>query len=171
VLKFVGGETSTLVVTRGLPASGKTTFARSWVAKKPSSRARLNRDETSSTLHGRSWGLTRAQEAAVTLALFGAIRDLLRVGFDVIVDDTNLDQERMDALGEAAADCGARLVVLDEFLQVPLHELIRRDTERRAQGRPGVGEAKIRQLYAEHCLRAEVGGESRLSARLAARPI
>ena len=35
----------TLLLTRGLPASGKTTFARAWVAESPTDRARINRDD------------------------------------------------------------------------------------------------------------------------------
>jgi predicted kinase len=140
-------ELTSLVATRGLPASGKTTFARSWVAAEPTRRARVNRDETCVTLYGTSRGLTRAQEAAVTVALFGAIRDLLRAGYAVNVDDTNLSADAIDALEEVAADSGAGFTVRDEFLRVPLEELIRRDRERASHGRPAVGETRIRQLY------------------------
>lgn len=34
-----------LIITRDLPASGKTTWARSWVAEDPIHRTRVNRDD------------------------------------------------------------------------------------------------------------------------------
>ena len=34
-----------LVITRGLPGSGKTTYARAWVAEDREHRARVNRDD------------------------------------------------------------------------------------------------------------------------------
>jgi len=36
---------ATLIVTRGLPGSGKTTAATAWVAEEPLRRARVERDE------------------------------------------------------------------------------------------------------------------------------
>lgn len=36
----------TLIITRGLPASGKSTFARAWVEEDPGNRVEINRDST-----------------------------------------------------------------------------------------------------------------------------
>lgn len=35
---------SKIIVTRGLPASGKSTWAKAWVAADPANRVRVNRD-------------------------------------------------------------------------------------------------------------------------------
>ena len=81
---------STLTLTRGLPASGKTTWARSWVAEAPERRGRVNRDDLRHQMFGALHGLTFAQEAAVTEASRAAVLALLGTGRDVVADDMNL---------------------------------------------------------------------------------
>ena len=44
--------TQELVVTRGLPASGKTTWAQAWVADDPTRYARVSRDDLRAMLFG-----------------------------------------------------------------------------------------------------------------------
>lgn len=41
-----GNNLHTLIITRGLPASGKSTFARAWVEEDPGNRVEINRDST-----------------------------------------------------------------------------------------------------------------------------
>lgn len=81
---------STLTITRGLPGSGKTTWARSWVAADPERRARVNRDDLRQQLFGAPHGLTFAQETAVTEASRATVLALLKAGRDVVADDMNL---------------------------------------------------------------------------------
>jgi predicted kinase len=79
-----------LILTRGIPASGKTTWAKEWVAFDPEKRARVNRDDLRAQLFGLDGKLTPAQEQAVTVAQKAAVSSLLAGGYDVVVDDTNL---------------------------------------------------------------------------------
>ena len=44
-MRYTGHMTQVLFITRGVPASGKSTFAMRWVAEKPDSRSRVNRDD------------------------------------------------------------------------------------------------------------------------------
>ena len=74
-----------LLITRGLPASGKTTFAR----KLQPDVVRVNRDDLRRMLHGQRL-FTQWAEAQVTHAQRAAVEALLRARADVIVDDTNL---------------------------------------------------------------------------------
>lgn len=80
---------SDLILTRGLPASGKTTWAKRHGGR------RVNRDELRLMLHG-GWDKTRAilgGEDEISYAQFGAARSLLEYGTEVIVDDTSLRTE------------------------------------------------------------------------------
>ncbi|MCX4470294.1 hypothetical protein C5N14_03805 [Micromonospora sp. MW-13] len=128
-----------LVATRGLPASGKTTFARTL---QPSV-VRVNRDDLRRMLHGERL-FTQWAEAQVTRAQRAQVEALLRGRVSVCVDDTNLRARTLRDWARLAADCGAGFEVHD-FTDVPLDECLRRDAARPAVDR--VGEAAIRRLH------------------------
>jgi predicted kinase len=128
-----------LIITRGLPASGKTTYARGlqpWVV-------RVNRDDLRRMLHGEPL-LTDRAERAVTIASFSLVDRLLEAGVDVCVDDTNLRQRLVRDWAGLAARHGATFEVRD-FTDVPVDECVRRDATRPKDER--VGEAAIRSMY------------------------
>lgn len=130
---------STLILTRGLPASGKTTWARAWVAEDPARRVRVNRDDLRAMLYETpdySW----PQEQATTEASRNAVRALLAVGRDVVADDMNLRPKYVREWARFAAANGADL----EIVEFPIDpdESVRRDAVR---VKP-VGEAAIRRM-------------------------
>jgi predicted kinase len=139
-----------LVITRGLPASGKTTWARAWVEEAPR-RARVNRDDLRVMMFGR-YVLPDRQEKAVTTAQRVAVETLLREGYDVVVDDTHLRRRYALDWAEVAARAGAGFEVRD-LTDVPLEEVLRRDAARVAAGERGVGETLIRDLHARFLAR------------------
>ncbi|MEV6298443.1 AAA family ATPase [Actinoplanes sp. NPDC051861] len=128
-----------LLITRGLPASGKTTFAR----KLQPGVVRVNRDDLRRMLHGRRL-LTQRAEDQVGQAQRAAVEALLRAHSSVIVDDTNLRPKTVREWAELAARFEASFEVHD-FTDVPLEECVRRDTERPEQDR--VGERAIRAMH------------------------
>jgi predicted kinase len=79
-----------IIVTRGIPASGKSTWAVGWVAADPTARVRVNLDELRRMMFGRSYGLTHLMETTVVANQQRIVRDALSKGFDVVVDGTNL---------------------------------------------------------------------------------
>jgi predicted kinase len=139
------GGTGELVITRGLPAAGKTTWARAWVEDDPW-RLRVNRDELRLMTTGRPV-LPGRLEDAVTVAQHAAVEALLRAGRGVVVDDTNLRLRHARAWAEVAARAGARFGVRD-FTDVPLEVCLARDAARAAVGERAVGEGTIRDLHA-----------------------
>ena len=114
---------ATLTITRGLPGSGKTTWAR-----QQGGAVRVNRDDLRRMLHGGAIGLGWA-EVQVTVAQRALIDALLRAGLNVICDDTNLRASVVRELRQLAGACGADVVVRD-FTDVPLEECLRRDALR-----------------------------------------
>jgi len=114
---------TTLTITRGLPGSGKTTWAR-----QQRGAVRVNRDDLRRMLHGGPVGLGWA-EVQVTLAQRTQVEALLRAGVNVICDDTNLRPRVVRELAELALKCGADVVIRD-FTDVPLEECIIRDATR-----------------------------------------
>jgi len=130
-----------LIITRGLPGSGKSTRARAWVADDPAWRARVNRDDLRAMLHDAVW-LGRATESLVIGARNALITDLLQTETDVVCDDTNLRQRTARELANLAAANGADLEIWD-LTDVPVEVCIERDLDRDRT----VGEAVIRDLH------------------------
>ncbi|MER7335144.1 MULTISPECIES: AAA family ATPase [unclassified Micromonospora] len=128
-----------LIATRGLPASGKTTFARTL---QPSV-VRVNRDDLRRMLHGERL-FTQWAEWQVTVVQRAQVEALLRARADVCVDDTNLRSRTLRDWADLAARYGAEFEVHD-FTDVPLEECLRRDAARPEAER--VGEAWIRRLH------------------------
>ncbi len=155
---------SILVYTVGLPASGKTTEIRRWVAEDPTHRARVNRDDLRAMMFGSSHAdviarerdldeeekkaldvLREDQEAIVTVAQHALIAELLEGGKDVGVDDTNLEPRVRVALQAVAWAADAEVRVLD-MTYVSVEECITRDCVRLATGQRYVGEDVIRDM-------------------------
>lgn len=134
----------TLTITRGLPACGKTTWARAWVARDPTHRARVNRDDLRAMVHDGVW-LGQDTEKQIVAGRDATIRALLRRGVDVVCDDTNLPQRTARDLRRLAVVAGAEFLVVD-LSDVPVGECVRRDAVR---DRP-VGESVIRDMWNRH---------------------
>jgi predicted kinase len=121
-----------LLVLRGLPASGKSTYARELLASYPAGSAlRINNDELSLMMFGSAYG-----GGANTAQLLGRLRaDLVRLAFRnhfelVIVDNTNLVAKSVASLRKLAGECGADFELDESFLDVPLAVCLERNAGR-----------------------------------------
>lgn len=132
-----------LIITRGLPGSGKSTWARAWVEEDRQHRAEVNRDMLRIMMHG---GYADA-EVMVTTAGHAAIRDLLKRGVDVVCSDTNLPQRTARDLAKTARAAGAEVEVHD-MTNVPLDVCLVRNHLR--MDKDPVPEARIREMHARY---------------------
>lgn len=131
---------SKLILTRGIPASGKSTWAKEWVAESPLTRARVNRDDYRAMMFDEPV-LSYEQEKAVSAAQQAAVKALLGAGMDVVVDDTNLRAKFVKmwyALSEN--------VEFEDF-PIDLDLALMRDDARNWEGKRSVGEFVIRDYY------------------------
>jgi predicted kinase len=137
---------SVLIITRGLPGSGKSTWARAWVKEHPDARLRLNRDELRRMLHADSDGPTTngLQENLITRIQHDVARQALRAGTDVVVDDTNLRGRTAADWATLAAVVGAEIQVKD-FTDVDVDTVLARNNARRVDTR--VPESVIRGMH------------------------
>lgn len=92
-----------IIVTRGLPGSGKTTASKKWVAEDSNNRRRVSRDDLREMLYGEARVLDHNKEQVVTATEDSLVRDALAHGKDVIVDAMHLRRRyitRWERLGE-----------------------------------------------------------------------
>lgn len=137
------GERPRLYMTRGLPGSGKTTWATAWVAELPRQRARVNRDHLRTMLHGGRLA-TGWQEETISMVQLAAVQRLLALNFDVVCDDTNLDPRYIDMWRSVAESNDAGWFIYD-LTDVPLDVCIERDARR--SGAEYIGADVIRKLW------------------------
>jgi len=128
-----------LIMLKGLPASGKSTWAKEQIDQYPGRFKRVNKDDLRAMLDNSRW--SKANEKFVLKVRDFIVSEALNEGYSVIVDDTNLHPRHEQRLREIAKEKGARFEV-KEFLDVPIEECIKRDLTRPNS----VGSAVIKQM-------------------------
>src|SRR5688572_12436041 len=129
-----------LTMCKGLPGSGKSTFARNQELTSTYTTIVVNKDSIRNSL-GEPW--SREVEKKVLNTRDYLIDTALKAGKDVISDDTNLAPKHEHCLRNLAKKHGAQFII-KEF-DTPLEECIRRDALRPDAER--VGEKVIIDMY------------------------
>jgi predicted kinase len=111
-----------MTLTRGLPGSGKTT----WALKQDA--VRINRDDIRFMTFGK-YVLDSAGENVVTVIQHAAIESALKAGLDIVIDDTNLNTKFVSKLAKIAQKYDVEVEYKD-FTDVPLEVCIDRDINR-----------------------------------------
>lgn len=114
-----------LVICQGLPASGKSTYAKELVTKEKFKR--INRDELRAMLDCSVW--SKANEKIVSDARDQMMKNSLENGFNVIIDDTNLVESTVKHLIEIAREVGDVEVIVEPF-NVSVEECLARNSKR-----------------------------------------
>jgi predicted kinase len=128
---MVEDHMTTLYMTKGLPASGKTSWAKAFIHQhKAGEVVRINKDDMRAMLHDSRFDRDRTEKLVVS------IRDVLitealgnKFVKYVIVDDTNFAPKHEQRLRQIAHEMKADFMVQD-FTDVPVAECIKRDLKR-----------------------------------------
>jgi predicted kinase len=136
--------TTQLIMTRGLPASGKSTWAELFVENSKNTCVRVTKDQLRVMLNGSPLGRGK-KEKHVLRARNALVSTFLDAGTSVIIDDTNFNPAHETALRALAAAHNAEFRV-EDFTDVPLAECIKRDAARTNT----VGERVIRQMWQQY---------------------
>lgn len=129
---------SKLLLLKGLPACGKTTYAKELVNK---GWKRVNKDDMRLMIDGGKW--SRANEKEILNQERRLVEYFLKGGFNVVVDDTNFAHER--TWQEEALRAGAEFEI--KFFDVPVMECVERDSKR---GDKSVGAKVIFRMYDQY---------------------
>lgn len=130
-----------LLILRGVPGCGKSTFAHQWL-KEGERRARVNRDDIRMQFFGKETGV---DENMVTQIEHQQVDSLLKAGYSVIVDDTNIRHAYINAFVKIAAKYGTP-VAIKEF-DVDLKTAIARNAVRASLGGRDVPTPVIEKMY------------------------
>lgn len=140
-----------LIMTKGLPASGKTTWAKEQVKNGNGRVKRVNKDDLRAMVDAGIW--SKQNEKFILDIRDKIVYEALSKGFDVIVDDTNLVpkheqslQDIVNVINASAWTPGGEPFIqfeIKDFTNVKLKTCLERDAERPNS----VGEQVIRTMY------------------------
>jgi len=133
-----------LIYTQGLPASGKTTWAKAYQRSSLAEIFLVSKDDLRFMLY-QNKAFTSFKEDLVNEIEEKIIISVLSKGKDVIVHDTNFNPKRLKTLENIGLEVGAE-VEKKSFLHVPLEVCIERDKKRSLR----VGEVVIRSMYEKY---------------------
>lgn len=140
-----------IIITKGLPASGKSTWAKKMVEDNPGQYKRINKDDLRAMMDNSRW--SKSNETFVKKVRDWITMSALINGLNVIIDDTNLDDSHEIRMKEIAKALLPREVEVEikDFTGVSLDECIKRDKNRANS----VSEKVIRGMYNQY-LKPEV---------------
>jgi len=128
---------ASLTILKGLPASGKTTYAKQLV---DISCKRVNKDDLRMMIDNGKY--SKSNEANVHHIMLDITRHYLARGYHVVWDNTNLNPKILKEAKKLVKDYEAPIEIVD-FTDVPLETCIERDKLREVS----VGEKVIRDMY------------------------
>ena len=130
-----------ILFLKGLPASGKSTFARQYCLDHPEFK-RLNKDDIREELGNPEWS-NKFEKEVLTLQRNRGI-EYLENGFSIIIDDTNFSKKHSDFWGQVASDRQIEMITLP--FDTPVEVCIQRDAEREKK----VGKGVIMKMYNQY---------------------
>lgn len=140
-----------IILTRGIQASGKSTWAENWVKEKPNKRIRINWDSLRN-MFGEYWVLERENTSIIKDITNTFFNSSMEYGFDIVMDNMNLNpngwksiKNRINEYNSSHTEYQYELQFKD-FFNVTLEECIRRDSMRSIP----IGEKVIRSTYRKY---------------------
>ena len=132
-----------VLILKGLPASGKSTYAKELIQKEPGVWKRINKDDLRAMIDAGKWSkdneefVLKMRDQMMTAALEG--------GFSVIIDDTNLSPKHEKRIKDVRSWMPAYrdIEVEVKFFDVPWRDCVDRDASRPNP----VGKKVIRKMY------------------------
>lgn len=118
-----------LIAMRGIPCSGKTTWAINWVLQPinvdEAPRSRVNKDDIRKSVFGIDFGV---DERVINALQFEMIDALVHSGYSVVVDNTHTAPKYWEQLALVAKEYEIKFSI--KQIDIPMQEAKRRNLER-----------------------------------------
>lgn len=139
---------SKIILTRGIPGSGKSTWASNWVNEYPQTRIRINFDDIRMMLGGNNienyWIPSREKAGFCDDVLRTILCKAVIKGYDVVIDNMNLSDRTINLIKDCLKEFNADSYEIEYVnFPTPVEICIERDKKR---ARP-IGEKVIRDMY------------------------
>lgn len=132
-----------IILCCGIPASGKSTWAKDQVKNDPDGTIRINRDDLRNMLF--NYHFSGSNEKMVLRIRDFCISDGLKRGKNIIIDDTNLKRSNFDDICKMAKALNIECIVMEKPFYIELNEAIERDNKR--EGTAKVGSNVIKKFW------------------------
>ena len=138
-----------LILTRGIPGSGKSTWAKSWVNEDPTHRIRFNWDDIRNMM-GPYWIIERENTGVLKSLRESFLNKMMNEGWNIVIDNMNLNPKEYEYYNNIINhhnkinNIKYELEFKDFFISVD--ECIRRDSLRNNP----IGEKTIKELYSKY---------------------
>ena len=140
-----------IILCRGIPGSGKTTWAKQWALEDPEHRVRFNNDDIRNML-GKYWVPSREDLVKRLRSVF--LLNSMSYGFDIVIDNMNLNPKELEYYNRVLDGWNNPEWVTPDVVKpkyslefkdffIPLQECIERDSKRPNP----IGEEVIRKTY------------------------
>ena len=116
-----------VIILKGLPASGKTSWAKEQILLTPNKYKRVNKDDLRSMIDADKH--SDESEKIILRIQDALILQFLEEGYNVIVDNTNLSPKHETRIKQLVGK-KADVLIKDDFTYVPVEECIKRDSQR-----------------------------------------
>jgi predicted kinase len=117
----------------GIPGSGKSTYAKQVVSKDPSNWVRINNDDLRAMMNGSVW--SQEYEKMITDTRNYLIRDALKRGKNVLIDNLNINRRHFDDTCKIAKSVNTDVQVFEKPFYIELAEAMERNSKREGAAR------------------------------------
>lgn len=133
-----------VIILQGLPASGKSTYAKKLVNENPKNTIIVNRDSIREGL-GKYWVPSR--EDLVTQIEQFIIKEALSKKYDIVIDATNLNPKFLKDIEKIIYSINSEIIIIRKHFDTPFWKCVLRDFKRGLFGGRKVGYKVIKSFY------------------------
>jgi predicted kinase len=132
-----------IILTVGIPASGKSFWSKDEVCKDPEGTTRINRDDLRNMMS--NYHFCDANEKLVTEASDAILRAALKKGRNIILDETNLTSRNFDKICKVVQELNISAMVMEKPFYIELDEALLRNSKR--EGTAKIPEEVIHKMW------------------------